>query len=292
MKLAMFREGGKDRIGVVEADTIVDVTAGLPSLSPDLFDWLPGLATSWQVLALLARESKTRLPLSSVRLLPPIRRPSTFLAIGGNYESHLREIARLKIQVGEHQVWFNKQVSCISGPFDDLVIPAGMSTLDYEVELAVVIGRRCRNVPARHAVDYIAGYTVCNDASVRERHGRSPTMTLAKSFDSLGPLGPWMTTVDEIPDPHALRIRTWVNGDLRQDGSTADMRFNIFEQIEELSHAMTLEPGDVLATGTPAGIGAARQPPIFLAPGDVVRMQIENIGEIENRVVAAGSVRA
>ncbi|MCA8295546.1 fumarylacetoacetate hydrolase family protein [Burkholderia sp. AU30198] len=291
MRLAMFREGGTDRIGVVEADTIIDVTAGLPALSAELADWLPGLATSWRMLALLARESTVRLPLSAVRLLPPIRRPSTFLAIGGNYASHLREIAHLNVSVGEHQIWFNKQVSCITGPFDDLIVPAGMSTLDYEVELAVIIGRRCRNVSARDAVHYIAGYTVCNDASIRERHSRSPTITLAKSFDSLGPLGPWMVTADEIPDPHALQVRTWVNGELRQDGNTAEMRFNIFEQIEELSSAMTLEPGDVLATGTPAGIGAARQPPLFLSPGDVVRMQIEGIGEIENRVSAAGPAR-
>ncbi|VWC78330.1 5-carboxymethyl-2-hydroxymuconate delta-isomerase [Burkholderia lata] len=287
MRLAMFREGGTDRIGVVEADTIIDVTAGLPALSAELADWLPGLGTSWRMLALLARESTARLPLSAVRLLPPVRRPSTFLAIGGNYASHIREIAHLNVSVGEHQIWFNKQVSCITGPFDELIVPAGMSTLDYEVELAVIIGRRCRNVSARDAVHCIAGYTVCNDASIRERHSRSPTITLAKSFDSLGPLGPWMVTADEISDPHALQVRTWVNGELRQDGNTAEMRFNIFEQIEELSSAMTLEPGDVLATGTPAGIGAARQPPLFLSPGDVVRMQIEGIGEIENRVSAA-----
>ncbi|VWB32452.1 fumarylacetoacetate hydrolase family protein [Burkholderia lata] len=292
MRLAMFREGGTDRIGVVEADTIIDVTAGLPALSAELTDWLPGLATSWRMLALLARESTARLPLSAVRLLPPVRRPSTFLAIGGNYASHIREIAHLNVSVGEHQIWFNKQVSCITGPFDELIVPAGMSTLDYEVELAVIIGRRCRNVSARDAVHCIAGYTVCNDASIRERHSRSPTITLAKSFDSLGPLGPWMVTADEIPDPHALQVRTWVNGELRQDGNTAEMRFNIFEQIEELSSAMTLEPGDVLATGTPAGIGAARQPPLFLSPGDVVRMQIEGIGEIENRVRAAPPARA
>ncbi|MDN7877286.1 fumarylacetoacetate hydrolase family protein [Burkholderia aenigmatica] len=291
MRLAMFREGGTDRIGVVEADTVIDVTAGLPALSTELADWLPGLGTSWRMLALLARESTARLPLSAVRLLPPVRRPSTFLAIGGNYASHLREIAHLNVSVGEHQIWFNKQVSCITGPFDELIVPAGMSTLDYEVELAVIIGRRCRNVSARDAVHCIAGYTVCNDASIRERHSRSPTITLAKSFDSLGPLGPWMVTADEIPDPHALQVRTWVNGELRQDGNTSEMRFNIFEQIEELSSAMTLEPGDVLATGTPAGIGAARQPPLFLSPGDVVRMQIEGIGEIENRVSAARPAR-
>lgn len=287
MKLAMFREGGRDRIGVVQADTIIDVTAGLPAHSPELIDWLPGLGASWQMLAVLAQQSTVRLPLSTVRLLPPVRRPAAFLAIGGNYASHIREIAHLNVTVGEHQIWFNKQVSCITGPYDDLVVPESMSTLDYEVELAVIIGRRCHNVSARDAAKYIAGYTVSNDASIRERHGRSPTITLAKSFDSLGPLGPWMVTADDIPDPHALQVRTWVNGELRQDGNTAEMRFNIFEQIEELSHAMTLQPGDVLATGTPAGIGAARQPPLFLLPGDVVRMQIEGIGEIENRVVAS-----
>lgn len=292
MRLAMFHERGTDRIGVVEEDTIIDVTAGLPSVSRELVDWLPGLAKSWRILALLARESKARLPLSAVRLLPPVRRPSKFLAIGGNYESHIREIAHLNVSVGAHQIWFNKQVSCITGPFDELVIPAGMSTLDYEVELAVIIGNRCRNVLARDAASYIAGYAICNDASIRERQSRSPTITLAKSFDSLGPLGPWMVTADAIADPHALRVRTWVNDELRQDGNTAEMRFNIFEQIEELSAVMTLEPGDVLATGTPAGIGAARQPPLFLAPGDVVRMHIDGIGEIENRVTTAGAADA
>ncbi|WP_424781355.1 fumarylacetoacetate hydrolase family protein [Paraburkholderia sp.] len=286
----MFHESGTDRIGVVDEDMIIDVSAGYPLLSRELVDWLPGLTTSWHVLALLARESKARLPLSDVRLLPPVRRPSKFMAIGGNYESHIREIAHLNIGVGEHQIWFNKQVSCIVGPHDELVIPKGMSTLDYEVELAVIIGKRCRNVSARDAASHIAGYAICNDASIREWHSRSPTITLAKSFDSLGPLGPWMVTADAIDDPHALRLRTWVNDELRQDGTTAEMRYNIFEQIEELSTVMTLEPGDVLATGTPAGIGAARQPPLFLAPGDVVRMQIESIGEIENRVVAGRSV--
>lgn len=286
MKLAMFREGGGDRIGVVDNDTIIDVTAGLPALSKELIDWLPGLATTRQALALLVRESSVRFPLSAVRLLPPVRRPSKFLAIGGNFESHILEIAHLNITVGEHQNWFNKQVSCITGPFDELSIPAGVKTLDYEIELAVIIGQRCRHVSAHDASAYIAGYTVCNDASIREWQRRSPTMTLAKSSDSLGPIGPWLVTSDEVEDPHALRMRTWVNGELRQDGSTAEMRFNIFEQIEELSAAMTLEPGDVLTTGTPAGVGAARQPPIFLAPGDVVRMKIDGIGEIENRVVA------
>lgn len=287
MKLAMFREGGIDRLGVVQGDVVVDVTAGLPALSPRLIDWLPGLSTSWALLRQLAAVSTARFPLASVRLLPPIQRPEKFLAIGGNFDSHLREIAHLNIPVGEHQIWFNKQVGCIVGAFDELQVPAASPTLDYEIELGVVIGRACHRVRASEAAQYIAGYTVCNDASIRGWQSRSMTMTLAKSFPTLGPIGPWMVTADEVPDPHALRLRTWVNGELRQDGNTSEMRFDIFEQIEELSTVMTLMPGDVLSTGTPAGVGALRNPPVFLSPGDVVRMEIEGIGEIRNTVVGA-----
>lgn len=287
MKLAMFRESGVDRIGVVQGDVVVDVTAGIPALSPRLIDWLPGLGRSWDVLARLAADARTRLPLSAVRLLPPVQRPEKFLAIGGNFDSHLREVAHLNLPIGEHQIWFNKQVGCIVGAFDALQIPSVSPTLDYEIELGVVIGRACHRMSAREASQYIAGYTVCNDASIRGWQNRGMTMTLAKSFDTLGPMGPWMVTADEVPDPHALRLRTWVNGELRQDGNTSEMRFNIFEQIEELSTVMTLSPGDVLSTGTPAGVGALRNPPTFLSPGDVVRMEIEGIGEICNTVVDA-----
>ena len=140
--------------------------------------------------------------------------------------------------------------------------------------------------PPARAAEVVAGYMVCNDVSVRDVQRRSPTMTLGKSFDTHGPIGPWLVTRDEIADPQRLAIRTWVNGELRQEGNTAEMRYSIAEQIAELSSVFTLEPGDLLATGTPAGVGAAKQPPCYLKPGDVVRIEIESIGAIENRFIA------
>jgi 2-keto-4-pentenoate hydratase/2-oxohepta-3-ene-1,7-dioic acid hydratase in catechol pathway len=156
----------------------------------------------------------------------------------------------------------------------------------------VVIGRRCRNISAEQAREVIAGYMVCNDVSVRDIQRQSPTATLGKSFDTHGPIGPWLVTADEIADPQALLVRTFVNGELRQAGRTSEMRFTIYEQIAELARVFTLEPGDILATGTPAGVAAAMQPPKYLKAGDVVRVEIESIGFIENRfVVDPGQMR-
>jgi 2-keto-4-pentenoate hydratase/2-oxohepta-3-ene-1,7-dioic acid hydratase in catechol pathway len=158
--------------------------------------------------------------------------------------------------------------------------------VDYEGELAFVIGQRCRHVPADKAADVIAGYTVINDVSVRDWQMATPTMTMGKSFDTHGPMGPWMVTSDEIGDPHRLRLQTWVNDDLRQDAKTDDLIFDCYQQVEHLSTAFTLEPGDVVATGTPAGVGMAMKPPGWLVPGDVVRIEIEGIGTLENPVIA------
>jgi 2-keto-4-pentenoate hydratase/2-oxohepta-3-ene-1,7-dioic acid hydratase in catechol pathway len=158
--------------------------------------------------------------------------------------------------------------------------------VDYEGELGFVIGRRCRHVPAARAREVIAGYTVVNDVSARDWQFRSPTMTMGKSFDTHGPLGPCLVTADEIDDPHALRLRTWVNGELRQDARTDDLIFDCYAQVEHLSTAFTLEPGDVIATGTPAGVGMAMNPPRLLGPGDAVRIEIEGIGVLENPVIA------
>ena len=157
--------------------------------------------------------------------------------------------------------------------------------MDYEGELGVVIGRRCRHVAAADAMAVVAGYVVVNDLSVRDWQLRSPTHTLGKSFDTHGPFGPWLVTRDEVPDPHALRLRTWVNGELRQDGHTSEMIHRIEDMVAELSTAFTLEPGDVLTTGSPAGVGALMDPPRYLAPGDRVRVEIEGLGHIENPVI-------
>ena len=221
--------------------------------------------------------------LDQVRLLAPVQ-PRKFLAIGLNYADHIAESG---MEAPKFPVFFNKQITCVVGPGDDVHMPRVSNLLDYEGELAVVIGARCRHVPEDRAHEVIAGYTITNDVSVRDWQIRTPTMTMGKSFDTHGPLGPWLVTPDELGDPHDLAIRTYVNDELRQDGNTREMIYNCFQQIAHLSEAFTLEPGDVIATGTPAGIGAVRQPfpEGLLKTGDVVRVQIDGIGELCNTVV-------
>jgi 2-keto-4-pentenoate hydratase/2-oxohepta-3-ene-1,7-dioic acid hydratase in catechol pathway len=223
-------------------------------------------------------------PLADVVLEAPIDDPQKYLAIGLNYKAHAEEARAAGIPIPTNQLWFNKQVSSITGPYDDIVRPPVSEQLDYEIELGVVIGTRCRNVSAADARSVVAGYLVTNDVSVRDwLQKRSPTFTLGKSFDTHGPIGPWLTTDDEIADPLDLRMRLTVNGEERQNWSTDDMIYDIWDQIEELTTVMTLMPGDIIATGTPAGIGAPTQN--WLEPGDVVRAEIEGLGAIENRVV-------
>ena len=173
----------------------------------------------------------------------------------------------------------------MTGPSDPIHLPRVSSALDYEGELGFVIGRRCRHVPKGRALEVIAGFLIVNDVSVRDWQFKAPTMTLGKSFDTHGPIGPWIVTPDEIGDPHALSLRTWVNGELRQDSNTKHLLYDCYDQVETLSTVCTLEPGDVLSTGTPSGVGMAKRPPRFLKAEDVVRIEIERIGWIENRVI-------
>ena len=232
----------------------------------------------------LERVAGPAIALEEVRLEAPIHDPQKFLGIGMNYRQHAEEARRAGIAIPSSQMWFNKQVSCISGPFDPVVKPRISEQMDYEIELGVVIGRRCRHVCAGDAPAVIAGYLIVNDLSARDWLKKSPTFTLGKSFDTHGPLGPWLTTCDEIADPLALQMTLTVNGEQRQHASTGDMIYNIYQQIEYLSSVMTLEPGDVLATGTPSGIGAPTGR--FLQPGDLLHLTIDGLGAIEHRVVA------
>jgi 2-keto-4-pentenoate hydratase/2-oxohepta-3-ene-1,7-dioic acid hydratase in catechol pathway len=226
---------------------------------------------------------RERHALADVRLLAPVT-PRKYLAIGLNYKDHIAESG---MDAPEVPFFFNKQVSCVIGPGEGIHMPRVSRLLDYEAELAIVIGKRCRHVPVDGAHEVIAGYTIANDVSVRDWQLRTPTMTIGKSFDTHGPLGPWIVTADELGDPHDLGIRAFVNDELRQDSNTGEMIFNCFQQVSHLSEAFTLEPGDVIAAGTPAGVGAARQPfpEGLLKVGDVVRIEIDRIGALENTVI-------
>jgi 2-keto-4-pentenoate hydratase/2-oxohepta-3-ene-1,7-dioic acid hydratase in catechol pathway len=232
--------------------------------------------------------SGERQPLEGVELLAPIGRPPKFLAIGLNYADHCKETGRPE---PEFPVFFNKQSTCVIGPGAAIHKPRVSDLVDYEGELGVVIGKRCRHVPAHRVHEVVAGYLVVNDVTVRDWQLKAPTMTIGKSFDTHGPIGPWIVTADEVADPQDLRIQTWVNEQQVQDTHTSQMIFSVAEQIATLTTAFTLEPGDVLATGTGAGVGIVRQPPLWLKAGDTVRVTIEGVGTLENPVVAepAGS---
>ncbi|MBK9180222.1 MAG: fumarylacetoacetate hydrolase family protein [Acidimicrobiales bacterium] len=284
MRLARIRRDGRVALGVVVGDDVIDLAVAAPDLPVDLVELLEagpaGLAAARAAAA--APPPGARVALDAVTLLAPIARPPKFLAIGLNYADHIAETG---MATPEFPVFFNKQTTCVIGPGEAIHKPRASDLVDYEGELGVVIGRRCRHVPVERAAEVIAGYLVVNDVTVRDWQLRAPTMTIGKSFDTHGPIGPWMVTADEVADPHDLRIRTFVNGELLQDASTSGMVFDVLHQIATLTTAFTLEPGDVIATGTPAGVGIVRRPPVLLQAGDVVRVEIDGIGAIENPVV-------
>jgi 2-keto-4-pentenoate hydratase/2-oxohepta-3-ene-1,7-dioic acid hydratase in catechol pathway len=280
MKIATFTHGGRRRIGVVEGSEVCDVTASgkLPA------DMIALLAAGPAALDELRRAvvGAPRLALADVHLDAPVPHPPKFLAIGLNYAGHVAETGR---DAPQFPVFFNKQTSCVTGPWDPIHRPRVSKALDYEGELAFVIGKRCRHVPEERAHEVIAGYLICHDVSVRDWQFKAQTMTLGKSFDTHGPLGPWLTTPDEVGDPHALELSTYVNGERRQHASTSQLIHDCFAQVAVLSTVCTLEPGDVISTGTPDGVAGAMKPPKWLVPGDVVRIEIEKLGHLENTVV-------
>lgn len=279
MKVCSFATAaGMPALGVVEGDEIADLSgAGVPT------EPAAALAEAGPNGLEQLAAGAPRLPLAETRLLAPAR-PRKYIAIALNYSDH---IAEMGMEAPEVPVFFNKQVTCVVGPGAEIHMPKVSTFLDYEAELAIVIGRRCRHVPVERAHEVIAGYTCANDVSVRDWQGRAQTMTIGKSFDTHGPLGPWLVTPDEVGDPQDLRVRCYVNDDLRQDAGTAEMVFDCAQQVSHLSEAFTLEPGDVIATGTPAGVGLGRQPirDNLLHVGDTVRVEIENVGELVNTVV-------
>ncbi len=222
--------------------------------------------------------------LADVTLLCPVPLPRKILGIGLNYRDHVNESATPR-DAPAFPVFFNKQVTSVTGPGSPIHRPRVSEMLDFEGELAVVIGRTCRLVPEHLALGVVAGYTVANDVSVRDWQRKAPTLTLGKSFDTHCPIGPWLVTAGELGNPHALRIRTSIGGEVLQDFSTADMIYRIEQQIAVLSACFTLEPGDIILTGTGRGVGVHRKPPRWMRAGEVVRVEIENIGVLENPVI-------
>jgi len=218
-----------------------------------------------------------------VRIHAPVQRPTKFLFCGLNYRDHAAEGGR---PLPEYPSLFTKFTSCVIGPEEPIIKPAMVKELDYEGELAFVVGRHGRHVAQREAMDYVAGYTIVNDITAREFARDPGRRLLGKNFDSFGAMGPVLLTRDEIPDPGRLNIRTYVNGELRQDSTTRNLIFSIPKLIAYVSRYWTIEPGDVIATGTPAGVGAFLKPPQFLRRGDCVRVEISNLGVLENRVIA------
>jgi len=277
VKLALYDDGAGAKSGVVVGDAIVP-TGLADGLIELISDW-PRVSQQVQ----RAAESGPKIVLSSVKLLAPIPRPGKVFAIGLNYADH---IAETKMETPQNQIWFTKAATAINGPFDPIEIAKVGPMVDYEVELVAVIGKRCRSVSRADAPSCVFGYCVGNDVTERAWQNRTPQWSLGKSFDTHAPIGPWITTADEAGDPHTLGLRCFVNAQKRQDSNTKNLVFNIWDQIEHLSQAMTLEPGDLIFTGTPGGVGVAMNPRQFLKAGDVVRCEIDKLGAIEATMAA------
>ena len=223
------------------------------------------------------------LPLSGVELGPPVPRPGKIICIGLNYRDHAAES---NMPVPGSPVTFSKYVTSVIGPGRPIRLPKASAQVDYEAELAVVIGRRAKHVPVEQAFEHVLGYTNLNDVSARDLQFADGQWQRGKSCDTFAPMGPYIVTRDRVPDPHALRICCRVNGRTLQDSSTNQLIFGVDRVVSFLSETVTLEPGDVIATGTPPGVGFARKPPIFLQPGDVVEIEVEGLGVLSNPVAA------
>lgn len=271
MKLAAYRDDG-DRIGIVLGDSIVDT--GFRGSMTELIERWDEQRAALEAL----QKNGARKPVASIRLAAPVGSPGKIFAIGLNYADH---VAESNAELPADQVWFTKARTSVNGPHDPILIAVGAPKVDYEVEMVVVIGKRGKRIPAEKAGDYVFGYCVGNDVTERAWQLRSPQWSLGKSFDTHAPIGPWITTADEVGDPHTLDIECRVNGEVRQKSNTRHLIFNVWQQIAHLSKAMTLEPGDLIFTGTPSGVGVAMKPRRFLQAGDVVRCEIAGLGSIE-----------
>ena len=288
MKLVTYQYDGETGFGAVKEDrVIIPLTAVAPNLLSLIELGESGLAVARSHLA----GSTATIPLENATLLAPIPiPPRNIMCLGKNYAEHAAETQRVweeQPELPEFPLIFNKATTAVNGPFCDIPYDASVSTaIDFEAELVVVIGRTGKNISREEVMDYVFGYTIMNDVTARDLQRRHKQFFKGKSLDGHAPMGPWIVTKNDIPDPHNLRVTCQVNDVLKQDDNTSKMIFDIPETIAQLSLGMTLLPGDLIATGTPSGVGFARTPPEFLQPGDQVTCSVEGIGSISNRISA------
>ena len=272
------------RVGILRGDLVFDLKTLSPQLPSDMIGFLAAGKPALDIAAQTVQTAhvKQGISLSSVRLVAPIPRPGKIMCIGLNYRDHAKESNQ---PIPEFPTLFAKYSSCVIGPGEPIVIPALTDKIDYEVELAVIIGRQARHVSEADALNYVAGYVPFNDVSARDYQMRTSQWTIGKTFDTFGPMGPAITTADEVPDPQSLAISLSIGGEVLQHSNTRELVFTVQQLISVLSGVMTLEPGDVISTGTPSGVGAARNPKRWIKAGDVVRIEIEKLGVLSNPVV-------
>jgi 2,4-diketo-3-deoxy-L-fuconate hydrolase len=278
MKLVRFGSKGAEKPGLVDKDGKVrDLSAHVPDIT--------GETLSPESLAKLRAIDPASLPLApeGVRLGAPVARPWSFIAVGLNYADHAKEAG---LEIPSEPILFNKLGNTVSGPFDDVIYPKNSDRMDWELELAFVIGKRARYVEEKEAMDYVAGYAICNDVSERRfQMKRNGQWFKGKAAETFGPLGPWLVTTDEIPDPSNLAMSLKVNGEIKQQGSTATMIFSIPYLVAYITQFCVLEPGDVVTTGTPPGVGSVMKPPQYLKAGDVMELTIAGLGTQRQTVV-------
>jgi acylpyruvate hydrolase len=304
MRIICYRQkgfpGAHGRVGVLLDDQVNVLDLGraidnsettVPVLSwMDLDgEYLPKALTMLRKLGPRAAEEFTRrsptalVPLADVELLAPVPRPGKVICIGLNYRDHAEES---NMPVPKSPVSFSKYVTSVTGPDAPVYLPPSSQKVDYEAEMAVVIGRRAKRVSRDQALDHVLGYTNFNDVSARDFQFSDGQWQRGKSCDTFAPIGPAIVTTDEIPDPHGLRIQLRLNGETMQDSTTQQLIFGVDVLVSFISQTVTLEPGDIIATGTPPGVGFARKPPVFLKPGDVMEVEVEGLGVLRNRVMA------
>lgn len=312
MRLVTFLRLGEPRLGAVAGEQVIDLNAAyqywqesagvsrakelaaavLPS---DMVEFLAGGETSLAA----ARETVQRIrglegsvlaergivyPRQTVPLKAPVPRPTKLILVGLNYRDHAEEA---KMKIPEEPTLFSKYAHTVIGPGEAIRIPKVSDKIDYEGEFAFVIGKSGKDIPKERAIEYVAGYTIVHDVSCRDYQMRTGQWMIGKTFDTFAPMGPYLVLKDEIPDPHNLDLTLKLNGQVMQHSNTKNLIFNVFDLIAYMSQVFTLEPGDVVSTGTPAGVGFARKPPVFLKPGDSVRIEVAGLGALENPVMAA-----